>query len=62
MAYGYNAERITKTDEFEAAFIRALASDSGTLIEIMLSPEIITTRQTLSEIQRASMARLAAQP
>ncbi|OGB33641.1 MAG: thiamine pyrophosphate-binding protein [Burkholderiales bacterium RIFCSPLOWO2_12_FULL_61_40] len=60
MAYGYQAERITQTDEFEAAFIRALASDSGTLIEIMLSPEIITTRQTLSEIQRASLARLAA--
>jgi acetolactate synthase-1/2/3 large subunit len=49
-AYGYAGERITRTAEFEAALLAALARTEGTLIEVMLDPEVITTRGTLSAI------------
>ena len=45
MGSGANA-LITRTDEFEAEFKAALARSEGTLIEIMLDPEVITTRTT----------------
>ena len=53
-AYGYAAERVTETAQFEAALLRALAADSGTLIEIPLDPEVITTRGTLASITRSA--------
>jgi acetolactate synthase-1/2/3 large subunit len=56
-AYGYAAERVTETAQFEAALLRALAADTGTLIEIPLDPEVITTRGTLSTITKAAQAR-----
>ncbi|QGW81804.1 thiamine pyrophosphate-binding protein [Variovorax paradoxus] len=56
-AYGYAAERVTETAQFEAALLRALAADTGTLIEIPLDPEVITTRGTLASITRAAQAR-----
>ena len=53
-AYGYAAERVTATAQFEAALLRALAADTGTLIEIPLDPEVISTRGTLASITRAA--------
>ncbi|KQX23044.1 thiamine pyrophosphate-binding protein [Variovorax sp. Root434] len=53
-AYGYAAERVTETAQFEAALLRALAADTGTLIEIPLDPEVITTRGTLASITRSA--------
>jgi acetolactate synthase I/II/III large subunit len=50
-AYGYAAERITHTAGFEAALQRAMAAQGGTLIEVVLDPEVITTRGTLSAIR-----------
>lgn len=58
-AYGYAAEKVTETAAFEAALLRALAADTGTLIEIPLDPEVITTRGTLSSITQAAKARLS---
>ncbi|MBS0449864.1 MAG: thiamine pyrophosphate-binding protein [Proteobacteria bacterium] len=58
-AYGYAAEKVTETAQFEAALLRALAADTGTLIEIPLDPEVITTRGTLSSITQAAKARQA---
>ncbi|MDM0111958.1 thiamine pyrophosphate-binding protein [Variovorax sp. J22R133] len=57
-AYGYAAEQVTETSQFEAALLRALAADTGTLIEIPLDPEIITTRGTLASITQAAQKRL----
>ena len=54
-AYGYAGVRITRTDEFEAEFKAALARSEGTLIEIMLDPEVITTRTTLSAIRDTAL-------
>jgi acetolactate synthase I/II/III large subunit len=50
-AYGYAAERITLTSEFEPALLRALAAPGGSLIEVMLDVEVLTTRGTLSAIR-----------
>ncbi len=58
-AYGYAAEQVTETAQFEAALLRALAAPTGTLIEIALDPEVITTRGTLSAITRAAQTRQA---
>ena len=49
-AYGYAGVRITRTPEFEPELMAALARPQGTLIEVMLDPEVITTRGTLSGI------------
>ena len=51
-AYGYAAERVERTEDFEAALLRALAAPGGTLIELPLSAEVITTRSTLSAIRQ----------
>ena len=53
-AYGYAGVRITHTAAFEPALLAALARAQGTLIEVMLDPEVITTRGTLSAIRDAS--------
>jgi acetolactate synthase-1/2/3 large subunit len=50
-AYGYAAERVEATEGFEPALQRALAAEGGTLIELMLDAEVITTRGTLSAIR-----------
>jgi len=57
-AYGYEGVRITRTQEFEAAFKEALAREQGTLIEVLLDEEVITTRGTLSAITEAALKRL----
>jgi acetolactate synthase-1/2/3 large subunit len=56
-AYGYAAERVTETAQFEGALLRALTADTGTLIEIPLDPEVLTTRGTLSAIRKAALTR-----
>jgi acetolactate synthase-1/2/3 large subunit len=56
-AYGYAGVRITRTDEFEPALLAALARSEGTLIEVILDPEVISTRGTLSAITQAALTR-----
>jgi len=56
-AYGYAGVRITRTAEFEPALLDAMARTEGTLIEVMLDPEVITTRGTLGAITQAALAR-----
>ena len=50
-AYGYAGVRITRTAEFEPELVAALERRQGTLIEVMLDPEVITTRASLSAIR-----------
>jgi len=56
-AYGYAGERITRTEEFEPALQAALAREQGTLIEVMLSEEVISTRATLASIREQALRR-----
>ena len=56
-AYGYAGVRITRTAQFEAELLAALARKEGTLIEVTLDPEVITTRATLSSITNGSLQK-----
>ena len=56
-AYGYAGARVTRTEEFEPALQAAIARGQGTLIEVMLDPEVITTRGTLESITQAALKR-----
>ena len=58
-AYGYAAHRMHETREFEGLLRDALARDSGTLIEVMLDPEVITTRGSLSAITEHALGQQA---
>ena len=53
-AYGAHAERVERTEDFEAAFERALASGKPALLELPVDPERISPRVTLSELQAAA--------
>ncbi len=56
-AYGYAGVRITRTEEFEPELLAAMARTEGTLIELMLDPDVITTRGTLSAITEAALRK-----
>jgi acetolactate synthase I/II/III large subunit len=56
-AYGYAGVRITRTAQFEPELLAALERPHGTLIEVMLEPEVITTRATLSSITRKALEK-----
>ncbi|MGC4365867.1 thiamine pyrophosphate-binding protein [Hydrogenophaga sp. R2] len=58
-AYGYAAERVEATAQFEPALQRALQQPGGTVIELMLDADVITTRATLGSIREAALARTA---
>jgi len=56
-AYGYEAVRISRTEEFEPALVAALERKQGTMIEVTLDPEVITTRGTLTAIREAALKK-----
>ena len=49
-AYGYAGARITHTHEFESELLAALERPQGTVIEVVLDPEVISTRGSLAQI------------
>lgn len=62
--YGYHGVRITHSDQFEAALLAALkrldeknSVPQGTLIELIISAEVISTRGTLSAITQQSLSK-----
>jgi acetolactate synthase-1/2/3 large subunit len=55
-AYGFHAERVERTEDFAAAFARARASRSGAVLDLNISPEALTPRQTLSQMRAAALA------
>ena len=56
-AYGYAGVRIRRADEFEAELLAALERPQGTVIEVMLDPELITTRGSLAALTQASLKK-----
>ncbi|MBK7314097.1 thiamine pyrophosphate-binding protein [Candidatus Aalborgicola defluviihabitans] len=56
-AYGYAGVRIQRSDQFEAELLAALARPQGTLIEVMLEPELISTRGSLNTITQTALKR-----
>lgn len=57
-SYGLHAEKVEETADFPAAFRRAAQSPTGALLELTISPEAITPRQTLSGIRRTALANV----
>jgi len=59
-AYGYEGVQISKTEEFEPALMLALQTalkeKKGTLIEVLMDPDAITTRVSLSTITQNALA------
>ena len=55
-AYGFHAERVEATADFPAAFARALASKTGAVLALAISPEALTPRQTLTQMREAALA------
>jgi acetolactate synthase-1/2/3 large subunit len=51
LAYGYEGVRVTQTADFEPELLAALSRPNGTLIEVVIDPELISTRKTLSDIR-----------
>ena len=56
-AYGYAGVRITHTHEFEAELLAALERPQGTLIEVTLDPEVISTRGSLAQITQNALSK-----
>ena len=50
-SFGYHAERIEKTADFAPAFQRAMDSATGAVLELMIDPEAISPKRTLSQIR-----------
>ena len=50
-AYGAHGERIERTEDFEGAFERALASGKPSVLELPVDPERISPRVKLSELR-----------
>ena len=59
-AYGAFAARIEHTRDFASAFEEAAAHNGAALLELVVDPEIITTRTTLSALRRQAETRNAA--
>jgi len=53
-AYGGYGERVERTEDFEGAFERALASGKPALLELAVDPERISPRIRLSELQKGA--------
>ncbi|MEL7348144.1 MAG: thiamine pyrophosphate-dependent enzyme [Pseudomonadota bacterium] len=58
-AYGMAAARVERTEDFAPALQAALASPSGALIELVISTEALTPRETLSEMRNKALERAA---
>ena len=56
-SYGYASVRVERTEQFEPALRDALARQQGTLIEVVLSEQVITTRTTLDAIENKAGAK-----
>ncbi|MDK3018926.1 thiamine pyrophosphate-binding protein [Pseudodonghicola flavimaris] len=55
-AYGFHGERVETTEDFPAAFDRALASKTGAVLDLNISPEALTPRVSLSQMRAAALA------
>jgi len=56
-AYGWHAERVDATAQFEGAFARALQADGPTLLHVPLAADVSTSRTTLTALRAAALAK-----
>ena len=56
-AYGWHAERVDATGQFEAAFGRAMQADAPTLLHLPLPADVSTSRTTLTALREAALKK-----
>lgn len=54
LAYGWRAVRVARTEDFEAAFVQAMATCAPMLIHLELDADVSTSRSTLGAIRAAA--------
>jgi acetolactate synthase-1/2/3 large subunit len=55
-AFGAHGETVRATEDFAPAFHRALTCGGPAIVHLLMNPEIITTRATLSEVRAKAQA------
>jgi acetolactate synthase-1/2/3 large subunit len=53
-SFGAHGEAVERTDDFEPAFERALASGLAALVELRVDPEAISPRATITELREGA--------
>jgi acetolactate synthase I/II/III large subunit len=56
-AYGWQAETMDKTEDFEPALQRAISAGQPTLLHLKLSSDVSTSRSTLTAIRKSAQAQ-----
>jgi acetolactate synthase-1/2/3 large subunit len=56
-AFGAHSERVARSEDFPAAFARALAAGRPALLELAVDPELLSTRATVSSLRERAAAR-----
>ena len=54
--FGLAGARVSRTSDFEPAFLAALNRECSTVIEVTLDPQALTTRASLDEIRARARA------
>jgi acetolactate synthase I/II/III large subunit len=54
-AYGWHAETVDKTEQFEAALQRGISAGTPTLLHVKLSSDVSTSRGTLTAIRNTAL-------
>ena len=60
-AYGWHAERVETTVQFEPAFARAMRADAPTLLHLLLAEDVSTPRTTLTALREAALSKNGSQ-
>lgn len=55
-AYGLHGEKVTRIEEFDDALERALAASQSALIELVVDPEVISIRTTITALREKAPA------
>jgi acetolactate synthase-1/2/3 large subunit len=55
--FGAHGERVTRTEQFADAFERSLQAGKVAVIELLIDPDVISTRTTLSAVRAQSRKR-----
>lgn len=58
-SFGLRAERVARSEDFAPALARALAAGAGALIELVIEPEVLTPRASLSELREKALSAAA---
>lgn len=56
-AFGAHGETVERTEDFAAAFARAMSAGKPAVLDLKVDPEAITTRSTIADLRAASKAK-----